>query len=348
MTCSERAEYLRNPKGRSQTKKRNQMSVQATTKWLTACLYYHEPWEEFLAKAVKPYIDVVVQTGVADRFYFQRSWERGPHIRLFFKGNAYILENMLKPNLKEHFLQYFESRPSFFVAKTSPNGYHRFPENTVQFLDEGPGDLAEMPFYEEQWQASAQLVLQVLKEKALHWDYHEMMSTAIKMHLGFVFSAGLSLEEAQSFFQWMLEDWMKKNEANEVKNGKIANGGGLLPAFQKNFEAQQKDFIPYHAALWELLKNYRKIDDKEFVKWIRTSSSVSLKLGRALKPAEGRVFDQEKYGASPVWQFYAGSVHLVNNQLGLANKNEGYLYFTLSQSLLRVKKGLPSFSKAGA
>jgi hypothetical protein len=47
------------------------MSEKATTKWLTVCLHYNEPWEDFLSIAVKPYIDVVMQTGVAERFYFQ-------------------------------------------------------------------------------------------------------------------------------------------------------------------------------------------------------------------------------------------------------------------------------------
>ena len=79
--------------------------------------------EEFLVKAVKPYTDVVLQTGVAESFYFLRSWEKGPNIRLWFKGNPFILAKMLRPNLDEHFLQYFESRPSVIRNPVYPANY---------------------------------------------------------------------------------------------------------------------------------------------------------------------------------------------------------------------------------
>ena len=146
------------------------MSVKATTQWLTVSLHYNEPWEELLVKAVKPYIEVVLQTGVAERFFFQRSWERGPHIRLFFKGNSFILENMLKPNIQEHFLQYFESRPSLLAEPNYPADFpqeHRwFPNNSVQFL---PGaielshfkNLQKLRFCERQLQASSQIILNI-------------------------------------------------------------------------------------------------------------------------------------------------------------------------------------------
>jgi hypothetical protein len=81
------------------------MATRATATWLTASLYYNGPWEYFLAKAIKPYVDVVLQTGVAERFFFERRWQESPHACLYFKGNADVLHHILKPNLQEHFQQ---------------------------------------------------------------------------------------------------------------------------------------------------------------------------------------------------------------------------------------------------
>ena len=339
------------------------MSVKATTKWLTVCLHYNEPWEEFLVKAVKPYIDVVMQTGVADRFYFRRNWERGPHIRLWFKGNAYVLEHMLLPNLKEHFLHYFESRPSLLVDPQYPAGfpekYKWFPNNSVQFSTDEPqlcrlGGRIEMSLCEKQCQASAHIALHILKETAGKWNYNEMISTAIKLHLGFAYAIGFSMEEAQEFFQWVTENWVQQLEKSEVKNGKSTGKEAMLRSFHKIFEIQKKDIVPYHAALWELFKNFRKIDDKEFVKWLHVCSSSSLELGYAHNSSKlvsrqmDSLFDNKNNAEQALWNFYAEFIRLVNNQLGITNKNEGYLFYVISQSLRALKLGIPSFSKVEA
>ncbi|HHH49559.1 MAG TPA: hypothetical protein ENK52_01120, partial [Saprospiraceae bacterium] len=74
------------------------MADKESFKWLAVHLFYNEPWEEFLAKAVKPYVDTLVQTGIAAQFFFIRYWERGPHIRLRIKGEKNIIDNIVQPN----------------------------------------------------------------------------------------------------------------------------------------------------------------------------------------------------------------------------------------------------------
>lgn len=331
------------------------MSEKATTKWLTVCLHYNEPWEDFLSKAVKPYIDVVMQTGVAERFYFRRSWERGPHIRLWFKGNSDILENMLLPNLKEHFLQYFESRPSLLVdpqyPADFPEEYKWFPNNSVHFFI-GEAELCRFggglqpALCEKQCQASSKIVLNILKNKKGKWNYNEMISQAIKLHLGFAYAAGLNMEETQQFFEWLLEEWVKKREKNEVVSRDQAGIEATLNTFHKIFEIQKKDIVPYHAALWELFKNFRKAEDKKFVKWIYACTSTSLELSLALE--SGKLLPLKKAEENPekaLWSFYEEFISLTNNQLGVTNKNEGYLFYLISQSMRIAKIGMPSFTK---
>ena len=115
------------------------MTLRTTTDWLTVNLYYGKPWEEFLVKAVKPYTEVVTQTGVAERFFFERNWERGPNISLTFKGSPNVFFKILKPNLEEHFLQYFDSRPSSVNPPKYPSGYPSnykwHPTNSIHYAN---------------------------------------------------------------------------------------------------------------------------------------------------------------------------------------------------------------------
>ncbi len=329
------------------------MSVKAPTKWLTVCLHYNEPWEDFLTNAVKPYIDVVMQAGVAERFFFRRSWERGPNIRLWFKGSSFVLENMLKPNLKEHFLQYFESRPSLLVHPQYPAGlpeeYKWHPNNSVQFIDQDPelksmGNAHEWLLCEKQFQASSQIVLNILKNHTQHWNYNEMISSAIRLHLSFVYASGFTLEEAVRFFQWMTENWAHRHEKNHEDKRTSSGRETTIRSFHKIFELQKKDIVPYHAALWELFKQYRKIEDPELIRWFHVSSNTNVELSLALESGQLSTGDQDHQLMR--WKYFSKFISLVNNQLGIASKNEGYLFYVLAQSLQIVRAASVSLAKA--
>ena len=80
--------------------------------WLAAFLYYAEPWEGFLIKVVQPFVRSVMEKNMAEQFFFIRYWERGPHIRLRFKGEKEPLESKVKPQLESYFRSYFKEKPS--------------------------------------------------------------------------------------------------------------------------------------------------------------------------------------------------------------------------------------------
>lgn len=343
------------------------MAIRTTSKWLTACLFYGEPWEEFLIKAVKPYIDVVRQTGVAERCFFQRSWDRGPHIRLWFKGNEYILENMLKPNLQEHFTQYYESRPSLTVEPNYPNtfpeSYKWYPNNSVQFEDYEPeldrfGGTLELSLFEKQYEASSNIVLSIIKDKASLWTYNEMVGTAIKLHLSFAYSVGMSMGEACDFFQLLSRKWGARNAKEMEKlNNRTDSAPDLatIRSFQKIFEIQYKDIVPYHAALWELFKNYRKMDDPGMVNWFHVNTNLGLELNLALDSGKlrqrpntlpGHIYHSTEQQA--LWNYFEEFISLTNNRLGIHNKNEGYLYYVMGQSLQAVTTNFNSFARVSA
>ena len=316
------------------------MALRTTTKWLAVSLHYGEPWEELLIKAVKPYIDVVLQTGVADSFYYLRSWEKGPNIRLYFKGNPFILAKMLRPNLDEHFQQYFESRPSFIKYPVYPDRYPDefkwHPNNTIQYAHADPatdcfGGLKELDLMEKQYELSSKLILNTMKEKASRWTYNEMISTAIKTHLGFAYALGMDLEEAANFFRFLLDNWFdgyyKKQSEDRDKTNQ---------SFAKIYALQRKDVIPYQSALWEMIKNYEQMEDKTFVEWINVNANASLELNFVLDSKKLRPIKvpfNVAYKFPPAWYYYESLVKLTNNRLGIFNKNEGFLLYTMAESL---------------
>ncbi|MEO1258004.1 MAG: lantibiotic dehydratase C-terminal domain-containing protein [Bacteroidota bacterium] len=315
------------------------MTFRTTAKWLGVGLYYAEPWEEFLLKAVKPYTDVVVHSGVVDSFFFERSWERGPNIRLWFKGKPYILAKMLSPNLQEHFQQYFESRPSLVNPPNYPKGfpeeYKWLPNNSVQYLDGFPGEnhptgQLSWSWLEKQYEASSLLILNNIKEKGLRWTYNEMISTAIKIHLAFAYAMGMDLEEANHFFNFLADNWFITKYPNQLEDQKATQ-----QSFRKIFNLQRKDTVPYHLALWELFRNYESLEDPWLVKWIKTNNETSIELNFALEnqqiPVKRQLFDDPGYPRA--WEYYESLVKLTNNRLGLYNKNEGFLLFIMAESL---------------
>jgi len=315
---------------------------------LQVCLHYNEPWEEFLVKAVKPYVDVVIQTGVAERYFFLRSWERGPHIRLFFKGNPFILESMLKPNLEEHFLHYFESRPSLLVEPKYPHGFPEnfqwFPNNSVQYFDYEPalemqGGELELTLSEKQFQSSSQIVLDTIDKKATRWTYNEMISLAIKLHLSLAYSIGLSIEEAATFFGLLSQNWIEKHGQSGQKKG-VNGKNSVQNSFEKIFQIQRKDLVPYQSAMWELFKNYRKSAEPEFVEWFHLNTQLSLEFDWALdsKKLSPRMNQFPDYSfvdelQKQRWNYGAELIQQTNNRMGIFNKNEGYLFYILAQSL---------------
>ncbi len=328
------------------------MSINTPSKWLTVCLHYNEPWDEFLVKAVKPYVDVVRQTGISEHFFFERSWKRGPHIRLHFKGNPFVICKMLKPNLEEHFKQYFETRPSFIIEpkypETFPEDHKWLPNNSIQYLPLDHitvqnGKPHELTLCKKQYEVCSRLVLNTLKEKVDNRAQNELLHTAVKMHLGFATGLGMSQAEAALFFGVLFDQWkaqLLKQESFYAQRKQPT----VIHSFQKIFEHQKSELVPRHAALWEVFKSYNQIGDEEFSEWVHVNAELGLELNLGIEEglfskrrlAIGRANFKDGRQAI-LWNIFANLVAALNNRLGIHNKNEGYLLFLLSQSLHTLK-----------
>jgi len=330
------------------------MKPDNTPTWLSAHLYYNEPWEQFLTEAVLPFADIVMRTGIAQSFFFIRYWERGPHIRLRFRVESEKLQTIFEPNLEEHFKNYFDSRPSLRTEPKYPPGFPKdykwHPNNTFRYETYEPelkryGGVEGVKIAEEQFQASSRVVLESMLDKAGRWSYDDALGLAIKLHLSFVHSVGMSKEEACQFFESYFENWLPsafefklKNASNKEKEKQKKE---KLNAFNDAYILQKKSLIAYHKTMWDHLESEDDFDDKLLRDWISSNKLIGLKLRTAqqdeqLNPRSKLHRYTFKDGPSAnfeLWEHYADYIHMTNNRLGVLNQDEGYLGFLMMKCM---------------
>ncbi len=325
--------------------------------WLSAHLFYNEPWEDFLRQAVAPYIQTVLDTGIAESYFFIRYWERGPHIRLRFKGEPKVLEEVLKPNLEEHFSTYFSVNPSEREEPRYPDGFpesfHWLPNNTVHFEKYIPendryGGKAALEISEIQFRLSSTSVLDYLSNQEEKHDYQDVLGIAIRMHLSFVFSIGMDIKETIAFFNIIFENWLPRSfeifENNTPDEQIIIKMKEMVALFTKSFESQKEGLIAFHKSFLDDLKSGEPFESKSFNNWIKGNQQLSLQL-QALAESKGlsprndsyilakELEEQLSEEEQVLWNIYADYVHMTNNRLGILNQDEAYLGFLMMKSL---------------
>ncbi len=339
------------------------MKLENTPTWLSAHLFYNEPWEQFLTDAVLPFSNIVVRTGIAQSFFFIRFFDRGPHIRLRFKLESEMLRSIFEPNLKEHFNNYFESRPSLRTEPKYPPGFPKEykwqPNNSVHFETYQPelkryGGKAGVAIAEQQFQMSSQVVLESILSKGSRWTYDDALGTAIKLHLSFVHAVGMNRSEASRFFESYFLNWLprafefnpkqvSKTELEQKKNEK-------LQAFKDAYELQKGDLINYHRALWSGLEANEVFEDNLLNTWINNTQSIANQLLSAQQDdqlqarskthrytfVEGPIMNFE------LWEHYADYIHMTNNRLGVLNQDEGYLGFLMMKCMNEINRSKES------
>jgi thiopeptide-type bacteriocin biosynthesis protein len=318
-----------------------------TSTWLATQIYYVEPWEQLLVKALKPYADVAIQMGIAEQYYFMRYWHRGSHIRLWIKGETEMLDAILKPNIIEHFDNYFEARPS----DRTENVEDWLPNNSVCFIVTQPETArfcgsTGLAIAESQFQASSDVVLKFLKEKEFRWSYDDALGAAVKLHLSFVHALGMDIMTAQTFFEQIYYNWLpaafpvNPNSLSEKEFDKLARDTSVI--FLEGFDTQRARIVPFCVALWDTLENNDFSSDDAMIAWINTNKLVHHQLVMALEfgnlePRPKNLLLNTSVTLSDdellLWSLYANFIHLTNNRLGINTKDEGYLGYLIMRSI---------------
>ncbi|NIP28752.1 MAG: hypothetical protein GWN55_09740 [Phycisphaerae bacterium] len=333
--------------------------------WLAAYLYYAEPWETFLTQAVKPFVETIFGQKLAEQFFFIRYWERGPHIRLRFKGDHHTLEHKVKPALESFFAGYFETNPSQRSepdrVKTLPVKQGWFPNNSIQFMPYEPeieryGGPAGILIAEKQFEISSRAVLHLLNVSK-QWDYERALGAAIQLHLGFAWALGMDLAEAKQFYTRIFDGWFSRayGFAPHMPTEEAQRRRQItLQAFAENFEQQQEMLVGYHQTLWEAFSGGVEFEQAWLNDWLAGMITIRRELGAAQR--EGRLIFPEGFKPNPtldvppahqqLWSILSSYVHMTNNRLGILNQDEAYLGYLIQRSLGQLVAAQPIRKKA--
>lgn len=324
--------------------------------WFATYLYYAEPWDEFLVKAVKPFTDGIIISGEAEEFFFIRYWEKGPHIRLRFLIEEDKIQG-LKEKIERHFLAYYKEFPS--PAETPswveslPERQRWHPNNTIQYYPYEPeteryGGPEGLKISENHFFHCSQAVLSIIEEHD-DWSYERALGAAIQLHLSFVHSMKMGLKEAADFFEHIYYSWFSRayeTLPGETEEEVKAKQKEALNAFEANFSNQKEALIPFCEQIWEAFDENADFDIPWMTQWQAHLADFQVKLFKAQKDGKLTYGDQyvkimgEKIGSKNAqrWYLHGSYIHMINNRIGIFNRDEGYLGFLLMNSLKSISE----------
>ena len=326
-------------------------------RWLAAYIYVVEPWETLLEAAVAPLVARVFEQGWAERWFFIRYWERGPHLRLRFFGDPVTLEEKLKPELDRVLTDYLKRHPTRRFDHETPNPDF-FPNDSLQYIEYEPeveryGGPVGMGISERQFEASSRAVLAAIDEPA-GWGYEKALGIAIQMHFCFAHALEMDLEQLAAFCHYISRGWLRRAYAwtpEMTRDEHQAQRTEVLKAFAEMFEKQKEVLVPFASLLWQGLEEEALFESGWLNEWVREMREIGVSLEEAHR-ADELVLDgpMHRYVATiephtrgqALWGIIESYVHMTNNRLGILNQDEAYLGYLIGQTIpyLRGEKRL--------
>ncbi|MEL7020260.1 MAG: lantibiotic dehydratase C-terminal domain-containing protein [Bacteroidota bacterium] len=314
-------------------------TLTAKSTWIAVHLHYSEPWEKFLVEALKPYVTTVTQTGIVEQYNFLRYWDRGPHIRLRFKGSADVLQQLLLPNLEKHFNNYFDSHPSHLVTPNYPSSFPTrlrwLPNNSIQYATyQMPvhrlGGPALAKVAEQQFKASSDIILHLLSKRYPMWDSDEAILAAAKLHLSMFSALNMEKSAIYEFVTQYFQNWLFNTPRFTTRNHRQTQFESgyrdqLLREFRRDYRKHRFFLRPrIQTFLLALQQRDHELIDEPLHEWVDFNQAVNCILRTHY---EGNF----SYQKTPIAfnNLYSTFIHQTNNRLGIHDVNEGYLMYML-------------------
>ena len=323
--------------------------------WLAAHLYYSGNSDFFIIKAIAPFIQQVLKSKKVKHYFFIRYWERGPHIRIRFKGNSDVLINEIKPFIIDFFQKYYDQYPSKRQdpewVKDLPENEKWFPNNSIQFVEYEPeveryGGIKAIAIAEEQFQASSAAIIKKMM-RTPDFDYNTSLGMAIKLHLLFAKAMNMNINEMKLFFTAIAYHWFDKAYPHNIHKLSAEQKEELTKkikdAFKNTFEASKTGLINLHRNILSALEAEDSFSESELNVWYKKNKKIAEKLeaNKLLPGASGyHNYYAKMVGISTeksiLWMILESYVHMTNNRLGILNRDEAYLGYLIKESLANI------------
>jgi thiopeptide-type bacteriocin biosynthesis protein len=326
--------------------------LNADAEWLSMYVFYTGDVECLLKHEIKRFVGEKIQHKLLEQFFFIRYWDRGPHLRLRFKGKKENLDKYIKPELEELIKKFLAEHPS---PDLNPADYSYLqgekgllPNNSIHYFIYEPefdryGGPGGITISEKQFEASSKAVLSVLSDDEEAWDYDKAMGVAIQMHLSFAHACGMNLKEAAHFYSGIFQawlylayDWKNISREEHLKKHKI-----VLDAFEDQFTKQREGLVPFHNEVWDALESGEEFEEQWMNKWIGDMQTIHSEITAAQKnnlltfPEDSAIPGIWNVPAETkrLWFIYSSYVHMTNNRLGILNRDEAFLGYLVKRSL---------------
>lgn len=265
--------------------------------WNSYHFYPLEVPDVFLARSLRPFLErhVWPQKG-ARAFFLRYDDEKGPHIRLRFKGEQEWLDNSLQPVFEEWFRERgkWESQPYL-------------PE-----ADRFGGEEA-LSLAEEHFHISSRVVLDRLNRP---YSYGDAMFDAIRLNIALIIAADFDRERASWYFGQLADQWLRLFFKPEDQPADEVFYETIKAQFELGFKRQEDSLRHVVPQFFNTVKG-DKLDKSqpEWARWIRGNELIFKELGSNLEKA------------------LPSLIHLNHNRIGLNNQDEVFICYILSRTL---------------
>ncbi|MCC6411000.1 MAG: thiopeptide-type bacteriocin biosynthesis protein [Saprospiraceae bacterium] len=268
--------------------------------WLSLHFYPLETQDVFLARALRPFLAQNVWNTPGARFFFIRfEDEKGPHLRLRFRGEPTWLQETLLP--------------AFETLVKDRGSWNEVPYDAES--DRFGGEEA-MAWAEEHFHLSARVVLDRLAQP--EFTYGDALYDALRLNAMMLHAAGFNRERAAWYFGQLTDQWLPLFFRPEKEDKAQDNAWmqDVREQFEQSFQAQEAALRPVMDALWDALQT-GKSDAKqpEWRRWHMGNEMILAELGDNLERA------------------LPSLIHLSNNRLGVTNPDEVFVCYVLSRAL---------------
>ena len=293
------------------------MSAEPQHHWIRIELRPARAIHDVLTQHVYPYVQTVLETGMADSFSFFRGTAERPGIVLYFKGQPDVLQHMLLPNCLDHFARPLQRRAVTGRAYFPDAGRYGGP--TGHFLSM------------LQYRAASEMVLEQLHRHRAYWTPVRALEIARRLHLSLFYRIHLPATAAATFFERLY--------------GHHGHLHGAPAGIGTRYAEQRAQVLEADRHWWTQL-HHSPPTDAHWRRWDSMQQIIGNSLERAL--VQGKLRDRpatellrghrkDNHDRAQLWSYYADFVRLTNNRLGLSPTDESYCYYSLARSLRHLE-----------
>lgn len=309
--------------------------------WLSAHIYYFDQQDILLIEGIKPLIAEMRRQRCLQRYFFVRYFEGGPHVRLRLRGEARILQEVVKPLLESRLHTFLGRHPSRGVlANAAKRELAKLPErlrdpvspqqdNLLRYEAYVPetaryGGLRGVEIAEKHFELSSDLALQVVE--TTRGKASKRLGLALNLMLASALQVGIRGDLLRLFLKLYVERTLALSGSRSPHREQLAQ-------FGRKFEKHKRRMLDSVTALMERLSSGQIRRSPFYGVWLKGLAATALELEEAEGsglldlPGPRQLPFQAPESLSKFVRLLPSYLHMTNNRLGITPLNEAYLSY---------------------